>query len=197
MSHDDDFLSARVPEPLDEASPSERTRAKAFAEIVDKALVGRAPAAMSADDRALLEVATVIRATRGHADLAPARARSIVEDVLRGAVGAAPVAAPRAVRSITSARSARTAPWFVAGASALVAAAAVFALWLRGPVEVAFVQAAAEVPTSWTSRPADPLIGPIAREQAGDASARIDYMFADRLDGYRERRLTGTRRGTR
>ena len=47
----------------------------------------------------------------------------------------------------------------------------------------------ARVPTSWTSRPADPLIGPIAREHAGDASTRIDTIFADRLDGYREREL--------
>jgi len=191
MSHDDDFLDASVPEPLDEASPSERTHARTFADLVDKSLVGRAPAAMSAEDRALLEVATVIRATRGKAELAPARARSIVEDVLRGAVGAA-AAAPAQVRSIATARSRRVAPWAVAGASTLVAAAAVLALWLRGPstVEVVEVEAEADIPTSWTSRPADPLIGPIARAQAGDASARIDYMFADRLDGYRERRLT-------
>ena len=34
------------------------------------------------------------------------------------------------------------------------------------------------------------LVGPIARDHAGDASARIDYIFADRLDGFRERRLS-------
>ena len=186
MTNDDDFLTARVPEPLDEATPSERLHAKTFAHIVDKALAGRAPAAMSSDDRALLEVATVIRATRGQAELAPERARSIVEDVLRGVVGVAP--APQ-VRSIASAR-ARRAPWIIAAASTLVAAAAMLVLWLRGPATVVEVQAAADVPTSWTSRPADPLIGPIARAQAGEASARIDYLFADRLDGYRERQLS-------
>jgi hypothetical protein len=55
MAHDDDdILTAPVPAPDDEAAASERAHAKTFAELVDKALVGRAPAAMSADNRALL-----------------------------------------------------------------------------------------------------------------------------------------------
>jgi hypothetical protein len=62
------------------------------------------------------------------------------------------------------------------------------------------VAVAAPRPASWLSRPTDPLIGPIPRERDGDASARIDYIFADRLDGFRERRLSrgmsGTRGGT-
>jgi hypothetical protein len=45
-----------------------------------------------------------------------------------------------------------------------------------------------------TSRPADPLIGPISREHAGDASTRIDTIYADRLDGYRERKLARGRK---
>jgi hypothetical protein len=32
-------------------------------------------------------------------------------------------------------------------------------------------------------------VGPIARDRADDASARLDAIFADRLDGFRERRL--------
>ncbi|HEY4056072.1 MAG TPA: hypothetical protein VGM39_05660 [Kofleriaceae bacterium] len=187
--NDDDYLTAPVPEPLADASPSERAHAKTFADIVDKAVAGRAPVAMSADDRALLEVATMIRATHGNAELAPERGRSIVEDVLRQAVGGtrAPstMSPPNVVRG-------RFAPWLVAGGSALVAAAALVVLWLRVP-HVApdpAPQATNEVPASWTSRPADPLFGPIARDQAGNASDRIDYLFADRLDGYRERRLS-------
>jgi hypothetical protein len=43
-------------------------------------------------------------------------------------------------------------------------------------------------------RSADALIGPISRESAGDASARIDAIYADRLDGYRERRLARGRK---
>ncbi|HYU14616.1 MAG TPA: hypothetical protein VEL05_01030 [Candidatus Acidoferrum sp.] len=37
-----------------------------------------------------------------------------------------------------------------------------------------------------TSRPADPLIGPIDRRDAGGASERLDILFADRMDGYRD-----------
>ncbi|CAN5901922.1 hypothetical protein BH11MYX2_BH11MYX2_21840 [soil metagenome] len=191
--NDDDFLTAPVPEPLADASPSERAHAKTFADIVDKALAGRAPVAMSADDRALLEVATVIRATHGNAELAPEKRRSIVEDVLRQAVGGArPASSTMSPPGAVIGRG-RFAPWLVAGGSALVAAAAMIVLWLRVPhgmAPQAAPVAATEVPASWTSRPADPLFGPIAREQAGNASDRIDYLFADRLDGYRERRLS-------
>jgi hypothetical protein len=76
----------------------------------------------------------------------------------------------------------RWAPWAIAGASTLVAAAAIAMLWLRSPV-------VARVRPEWTSRPADALVGPIAPERAGDASARIDAIFADRLDGFRAWRL--------
>lgn len=186
-THDDDFLTAPVPEPDDEATPSERAHAKTFADIVDKAITGRAPAAMSADDRTLLEVATVIRAANGAAELSEQKQRSIVEDALRSAVGAG--ASMPGIIPVGQARAKKWVPWIVAGASTLVAAAAVLVLWLRVPeTQVVEVDTAA-VPASWTSRPADPLIGPIAREHAGDASGRIDYLFADRLDGYRERRL--------
>lgn len=192
MTHDDDMLTAPVPEPLDEASPSERARAKTFADIVDKAITGRPPAAMSADDRALLEVATVIRAANGQAELAASKQRTIVEDALRQAIGASPTTSGQlGVIPIGSAKR-KWLPWALTGASTAIAAAAMLVLWLRQPQIVVEPPApVAEVPTSWTSRPADPLIGPIARENAGDASARIDYLFADRLEGYRDRRLSG------
>ena len=50
-------------------------------------------------------------------------------------------------------------------------------------------ETAQQVPTAWKSRPADPLIGRIPRERAGDAGTRIDTIFADRLEGYRGRTL--------
>ena len=83
---DDDILTGPVPEPEVEASTSERMRARSFGELVDKTLTGRTPPAMSADDRALLEVATVIRAASGNVELAAAKRRSIVEDALRAAL---------------------------------------------------------------------------------------------------------------
>ena len=146
---------------------------------------------MSADDRALLEVATVISAANGGMELSAAKQRSIVEDALRQAIGGVGASSSGSVTPIARGRAKRWMPWAVAAASTMIAAAAVLVLWLRAPQQTTVIQGTAQVPASWTSRPADPLVGPIAREQAGDASSRIDYLFADRLDGYRERRLSG------
>lgn len=184
---DNDFLTGPVPEPDAEPTAAERAHAKTFADLVDKTLAGRTPPAMSADDRALLEVATVIRAASGKVSLPEPTQRSIVEDALRQAVGGA---GAKDVVPITRGRTRRWAPWAIATTSTLVAAAAVIALVVRAPARpVAPAAAAAALPTEWTSRPADPLFGPISHERAGDASTRIDTIFADRLDGYREREL--------
>jgi len=185
-TQDDD--DACIPDPEAEPSPAELAHARRFAELVDKTLSGRTPPAMSADDRALLEVATVIRATHGSLELAAGTRRSVVEDALRQAVGASP-AAGGAVTPIARARARRWAPWIVAGTTTLVAAAAIAMLWLRVPVGGGGV-GGPPVPEEWTSRSADALVGPIARDHAGDASSRIDTIFADRLDGFRSRRLT-------
>lgn len=182
MAQDDDPLTGSVPDPEAEPTPAELAHARRFAELVDKTLAGRTPPAMSADDRALLEVATVIRAARGQSELAPARQHAVVEDALRQAIGARP-GSGGSVTPIARARARRWAPWIVAGASTLVAAAALLVLWLRPAGSII------RPPQEWTSRSADALIGPIARDRAGDASARIDAIFADRLDGFRARRL--------
>ncbi|MEJ7597598.1 MAG: hypothetical protein WKG01_06785 [Kofleriaceae bacterium] len=191
---DDDILSASVPDADAEPTAAELAHARTFAELVDKTLSGRTPAAMSADDRALLEVATVIRVTRGALELAPQRSRSIVEDALRQAVGAHPAAASMGgATPITSARRRRWVPWAITATSTVIAAAAIMLMWLRTPKQVAPVAPIAqhqELPVNWMSRPVE-LPGPIAREQSGDAISRIDYIFADRLDGFRERRLRG------
>jgi hypothetical protein len=187
----DDDDAARIPDPETEPTPAERAHARRFAELVDKTLSGRAPPAMSADDRTLLEVATVIRATHGSLELAPSRRRSVVEDALRQAIGSfSSSATSGSVTPIARARARRWAPWIVAGTTTLVAAAAIAMLWLRVPAggELPSARRAA-VPKEWRSRPADALVGPIARDHAGDAISRIDTIFADRLDGFRSRRL--------
>jgi hypothetical protein len=189
-TQDDDTLTGAVPDPDIEPTPAELAHARRFAELVDKTLTGRTPPAISAEDRALLEVATVIRATHGNLELAPSRQRQVIESALRQAVGAAP--ATGSVTPIDRAR-ARRAPWIVAGASTAVAAAAIATLWLRAPKVQVVHQA--QIPAEWTSRSADGLVGPISRDHAGDALSRIDTIFADRLDGFRARRLT--RGGTR
>ena len=84
---DDDFLTGTVPEPDAEPTAAERAHAKTFADLVDKTMSGRTPPAMSTDDRALIEVATVIRAAAGNVELGAAKRRSLVEDALRQAIG--------------------------------------------------------------------------------------------------------------
>lgn len=191
----EDLFEGTIPDPDTEPSAAELAHAKTFANLVDATLAGRPPAAMSTDQRALLEVATVIRAVSSHAELASPQRRAIVEDALRLAVGGrvsrvSGVAGLSNALPITPLRANR-APWFVAAASMLVAAAALV-LWLRGPRQIiTTVRAPATVPETWRSRPADALVGPIEREHAGEASARLDAIYADRLDGYRERRLRG------
>lgn len=203
-SQDDDTLHGAIPDPETEPTATELAHARRFADLVDKTLAGRTPPAMSADDRALLEVATVIRATRGGLELSGERRDTLVEDALRQAIGAAPrgggstsaspgapIERARERARERSRRSRRWVPWTIAGASTLVAAAALALLWLRPAprASIATVPPPAVAPVEWRSRPADPLIGPIARDRAGDASARIDTIFADRLDGFRARRL--------
>jgi hypothetical protein len=178
-----DYLAGPVPAPDAEPTAAERAHARTFAELVDKTLAGRTPPAMSADDRALLEVATVIRAACGDVELSETRRRAVVEDALRQAVGGTGASAA-AIVPLAARRSRRAVPWVVSCASAVVAAAAVVALLLRARVP-------AQAPTAWRSRPSDALIGQIRRDQAAAASTRIDTIFADRLDGYRERRLSG------
>jgi hypothetical protein len=188
---DDDTLTGSVPDPETEPTAAELAHARRFAEVVDKTLSGRTPPAMSAEDRALLEAATVIRATRGNLELAPGRQQALIEEALRQAIGDAPsagasVAPPPPAASTAQARAQmRWTPWIVAGTTTLVAAAAIALLWLVPHAGVP----GARVPVEWRSRSADSLIGPIARDHAGDASSRIDAIFADRLDGFRARQL--------
>jgi hypothetical protein len=182
---DDDLLTGPVPAPDDEPSAAERTHAKAFAELVDKTLAGRTPGVMNTDDRTLLEVATVIRAASGNVELAQPRRRVLIEDALRQAVGARSLGMSGSIAVLRPSKWKRFAPWSVAATSTLVAAAAVL-LWLRAPREVRVDVRTVQLPLTQQSRPADSLVGPIARERAGDARSRIDAIFADRLDGYRE-----------
>jgi hypothetical protein len=203
---DDDFLT-NIPEPDAEPTAAERAHAKAFADLVDKAVTsGRLPPAMSADDRALLEVATVIRAASGGMPLAQSKQRSLVEDALRQAVGGTPSTSlsNTPVVSLESRRK-RAVPWVVASVATLVAAAAIVLLVIRKP-QIMTVPGTAqvEIPEQWKSRPTDPLIGRIsheckqsaldcAKDATVKASSRIDHIFADRLAGYRDRRFA--RRG--
>jgi hypothetical protein len=190
-----DFLDGDVPEASAEASAAEQARAHSFAALIDKAIAGRTPPALSADERALLEVTTVIRAAAGHAVLSASARRSVVEQALAGALGPAASSGTRTSALMEAGapppgrgRAARLLPWALTAGATAIAAAAVAALWLRQPTTVV-VSAPAPVPVQWTSRPADALIGEIRREAAGDAAARLDSIYSDRLDGFREATL--------
>jgi hypothetical protein len=196
MAMQDDILTGAgaVPDPDAEPGPGELAHARRFAELIDKTLSGRTPPAIPADDRALLEVATVIRTTLGEASLADGRRRAVIDEALRQAVqspmGSVPSvpAVPRSEPYATRPR-ARLMPWLATGASTLVAAAALAALWLRTPSSPRPATAPAAPLPAWRSRSADSLVGPIGRAEAAGAGARIDAIFADRLDGFRALRL--------
>jgi hypothetical protein len=192
-----------VPEPDAEPTSAEKAQARAFGELLDKALAGRTPPAMAADDRELLEVATIIRAVSHPADLSQTKTSTLVEGALRQAVGGAgrPSVSDPGIVAIGAARAARgnRLPWTIAISSAAVAAAAVVMLVAgvgvrssdRATAPAAAAATTKKIPDHWRSRPADDLIGAIPKEKSGDAATRIDAIFADRLDGYRERTLAG------
>jgi hypothetical protein len=204
MATDHDDLDDDLPDLAPDAEPTaaERARARSFAELIDKALAGRTPPAMAADDRALIETATMIRAAAGTVELAAGRRTALIEAALRAAIDrptraaavAAPVAAPDTAARVTDALAARrgrlrrVAPWAVAALSTTAAAAAALVLWLGRPQPAPPVAAPA-LPLIQRSRPADAVVGRIPRERAGDAASRIDAIYADRLTGYRERAL--------
>ncbi|MBZ0230808.1 MAG: hypothetical protein K8M05_00530, partial [Deltaproteobacteria bacterium] len=142
MTRDDDTPSP-IPAPDAAADGAEKARARAFGDLVDKVMAGKAPAAVPAEERALLEVASVIRAATRPVDLGAARTRSIVEAALAtaierkgGALGAGtdpsvPRFGPGGVVPFTRSRARRLAPWIVAGVTSVVAAAAIALLLVQ------------------------------------------------------------------
>jgi hypothetical protein len=136
MTRDDDTPSP-IPAPDAAADGAEKARARAFSDLIDKVIAGKPPAAVPADERALLEVATVIRAATRPVELGGARTRSVVESALAMAIerkggGASRLSDPSlpvaGVVPIGHARARRLTPWIVAGVTSAVAAAAILLL---------------------------------------------------------------------
>jgi hypothetical protein len=211
MTREDDTPSP-TPAPDDVADGAEKARARAFGDLIDKVIAGKAPAAVPAEERALLEVATVIRAATRPVELGGAKTRSIVESALataierKGGGGPARLTDPSVpvpgVVSIGRARAKRWAPWIIAGVTSAVAAAAIAMLIARpaAPAQPSTTATAQPAPLDahLRSRPADALIGVIAsapslEDAGGAAMTRIDTIYADRLAGYRDRTLSGRR----
>jgi hypothetical protein len=181
MSEDENRKrSATDPE---EAPPTEEElrQAGVIAALTDELVAGRevgargGAAAVPGGDE-LLGIAAVIRASSGEVELPPERRRTLVREALaEGLAGRAPRRRPRVALA-----------FFAAAAALLLVVSAL----LLGPLRPPSSRGGA----GWAprrvalSRPSDPLLGRPFADRAG-ASARIDLVFADRMEGYRRIRL--------
>lgn len=198
MSKSDDHTGP-VPAPTAPADPAEKVQAERFGALVST-LVGGAklPPAMDPDDRMLLDVAAMIRAGAGEVSLSQKRARQIAGDAIAlsregkrpPSISTEPeqVAREGAEDELLQRRRSRikvVLPWTVT----VVAAAAAALMWITRPTNPITRGTSSHKTTTLSelqlSRPADPVVGIIARADAHRASARIDAIYADRLDGYR------------
>jgi hypothetical protein len=179
MTHDD-----HIPDPNAPETPAEKADAKAFGELVDGMLDHAAPPpALGAEQRSLLETATMVRASASDAyDLAPETSRALIDGALAAGAGVHDGPAAPVEDELSRRRARKLAPWVAVAVAA--AAALFFALRPPRPAPVPHT-AEVIVPRELRSRPADALIGRIDRDRAGDASARLDTIFADRNAGYR------------
>lgn len=177
MTRDHDDVIA---EPTPEATVEEKARASKLAKLVDAMLDGAAaPPALEAEDRAMLEAATAIRAGLGNATLDPDRKASIIDAALAGAAATRPKRAPTAPTAPTAAlRPTRRVvlPWMV---TAMCAAAVLFLL-----LRPAALAPPGRPPARMHATPLHELIGEIPADRRSDASARIDAIYADRVAAY-------------
>jgi hypothetical protein len=176
------------PDDTDDITDEERAQATAFARLVDASLEGEAtPPASTPQERELIAAATALRAgLLGRDSLGDDRRRSLIEDVMtRAARRGEVIVLPPPPRDSETKRKVRLRdglPWLLTAISVAVA----LLLFLRPPPRI-------PTPLHETSRPADVLVGPIDRKASGDASGRLDAIYADRLAGYRAVRLGGAR----
>jgi hypothetical protein len=212
-----------VPPPDAAPEPGEQAQAESFGRLVDRLLSDEPlPPVMTSDERALVDVAAVVRACTGAHRLDALRQQAVISEVMARAERVAqphllvapgsssrslgeaehPAAgpgqdsgstAPRGYRSRRRGRFQRALPWTVAAVS--VAAALLLALRTpRAPAREASILAEPpRLDALHRSRPADSLVGEIPRRRAAAASDRIDMIYADRLMGYRDLRLRGGR----
>ncbi len=198
MSRDKHNGDSTIPEPDAPAAAAEKARAEGFAALVDSLVSGDPlPPAMDSDDRALLETATMIVASTREVELAPGRRQTLVEEALERAIlgrrhssnTPVPTPIPTEILPVPLAsrrRAAQLIPWAVA---AVAAAAALLLLFMPPQTIEQQRNPTAPVARAFRSRPSDALIGKIQPAEAQQASERLDTLFADRMDGYRELRF--------
>ncbi|MBI4511696.1 MAG: hypothetical protein HY698_18830 [Deltaproteobacteria bacterium] len=184
------------------AGESERARAQSLSRLVDAMTAGESPPpALEAEDRALLETATEIHAA-GHATLDASRRDRVIDSALAvpvdepvGNLAVLPLLVKQGGKKADTtaelslklrpvhARLKKHAPWAVA----LLALGLLLFFLLGTPPRAPATEIAPqpERPLIERSRPADELVGRVARADAAGARARIDAIFADRLAGFR------------
>jgi hypothetical protein len=179
---DSQSFNDAVPEPDDASTSSERMRAAQFANLLDDNAKAAASPALEISVRQTLETAVALQASAGHSSLSNQQANDMVSAVLSSVI-----AQPKAVDDVSAMKLRRQqknrtiTPWLVAASSAVVAAAAVVFMMIRPTPS----QTNRTLPLAWQSRPSDAVVGVIDRQHSGDAIARIDAIYQDRLDGYR------------
>ncbi len=194
----DDHRDDTIPAPDTPASELEQERAASFGDLVDGMLTGLpSPPAMRADERVLIEVASVVRVVAGDrsaSELDATRRDELIDAALRSAVSAEVPAevteeeTPGEITSLAAHRLQRTAPWVLTAVFA--AAALLFAL---RPLSTTRPTATTAQVAPATRLSTDQLVGRIHKNDAGDASSRIDLIYTDRLALYRRARLGGLR----
>ena len=168
-------------EAASEATAEELARAASLAKLLDRLLAGSPPpAALPAEDRVLLDAATMIHSAHVPAELGARRVNALVAEALdgegdRGRVLAFPekLEAPAGDVIDLRSRSRRVGLW-VASAFAVAAAAAAVWFFVSARPEPRVI-AAPTLPSLLRSRSAGALLGrPIPTAAAADASARLD-----------------------
>ena len=205
----DDELDPREGAPEDEAASAEETeQAAAFANFIDTLVAGDSlPAVMGADERALVDTAAILRANLRTDEQVTAGVPALVDQVMSrvvteaGAKQARSEAMNRASEEaadpgiIDLARRRRRRRRLASFGIVAAAAAAALVFVLRTPPPTTgTARVSTELSMSHRSRSADALIGQIPRAKAGQASDRIDTIYADRMAGYRDLQFIG---GTR
>ncbi len=209
----DDRRDDDIPAPEAPDTEAERARARSFSRLVDGLIDGETtPPALAAEDREMLETASLVRASVREPTLDAQRARALIDQAFGAALGLAPAPAAEPADELGKKRAlnarperpaerrstfGRSLPWALAGLA--VAAAVAFAVLRPEPgtrtVETVVDQPAYE--EFHRSRPASPLVGRIDKSNADRASDRIDLIVADRMAGYRDLYLRGKKGGSR
>jgi hypothetical protein len=171
----------------EEPPPTEEElrEAQAFASKVDRLLRGEPTRSAQGDltggedvgpPDELTTAARLLRASVREEHLSEQRRDELIEQAMLRTL-AQPMPAPRS-------RARRLAPVLALAASLVLVIGAALLVWREGPAG-RHADATGQVPRQMVSRTSDDLMGRPFEDRAG-ASGRLDLVYADRLNGYRQ-----------